>query len=60
VCYAKALKENRGVALGNDVETFLNGVPLNRAVDLLNDDRPLNSTETDLLARMTDPLPELP
>jgi hypothetical protein len=60
VCYAKALRENRGVALGNDVETFLNGVPLDRAVDLLNDDRPLNSTETDLLARMTNPLPELP
>lgn len=60
MCYAKALKENRGVALGDDVETFLNGVPLNRAVALLKNDAPQNSTEADLLARMTDPLPELP
>jgi hypothetical protein len=60
MCYAKALKENRGVALGNDVETFLNGVPLNRAVALLKNDAPQSSTEADLLARMTDPLPELP
>jgi hypothetical protein len=60
ICYEKALKANRGVALGDDVEKFLNGVPLDRAEALLKGKSPQNPTEADVLARMTDPLPELP
>lgn len=60
ICYEKALKANQGVALGDDVEKFLNGVPLDRAVALLKGGSTKNTTEADLLARMTDPLPTLP
>lgn len=60
ICYEKALMANRGVALGDDVEKFLNGVPLDRAEALLKGKSPKNPTEADVLARMTDPLPKLP
>ena len=59
-CYQKALDSNQGVALGDDVERFLNGIPLDQAESLLKGRKPKTPTERDLLARLTDPLPELP
>ena len=59
-CYQKALDANEGVALGDDVERFLNGIPLDRAEALLKGTKPKTAAEHDLLDRLTDPLPELP
>ena len=59
-CYQKALDDNEGVALGDDVERFLNGIPLDHAESLLKGSKPKTAAEHDLLARLTDPLPELP
>ena len=59
-CYQKALDANMGVALGDDVERFLNGIPLNQAELLLKGAKPTTASEHDLFSRLTDPLPELP
>lgn len=59
-CFQRALEENKGVALGDDVERFLNGIPLNHAENLLKGSKPNSVAEHDLLARLNDPLPELP
>jgi len=59
-CYQRALDANDGVALGDDVERFLNGIALDRAEALIKGTKPRNGAESDLLARLTDPLPELP
>jgi len=59
-CYSKAMREDRGVALGDDVDKFLNGVSLSRAIELLRGQPATNAVESDLFQRMIDPLPELP
>lgn len=59
-CYQNALISNRGVALGDDVERFLNGISLSQAESLLKGAKPMTDAERDLLARLNDPLPELP
>ena len=59
-CYQKALDANEGVALGDDVERFLNGIPIDHAESLLKGAKPKTAAEHDLLARLNDPLPELP
>ena len=59
-CYQKALDANEGVALGDDVERFLNGIPIDHAENLLKGAKPKTAAEHDLLARLNDPLPELP
>jgi len=59
-CYQRALDANDGVALGDDVKRFLNGIALDRAEALIKGTKPRNGAESDLLARLTDPLPELP
>ncbi len=60
VCYQKALDANQGIALGDDSARFLNGIALDRAEALIKGSKPKSESENDLLARMTDPLPELP
>ena len=59
-CYQRALDANEGVALGDDVERFLNGIPIDHAESLLKGAKPKTAAEHDLLARLNDPLPELP
>ena len=59
-CYQKALDANQGIVLGDDTKRFLNGIPLDRAEALIQGSKPKSDSERDLLARMTDPLPELP
>lgn len=59
-CYQKALDSNKGVALGDDVERFLNGISLDRTEALLKGTKPKTAAERDLLYRLNDPLPELP
>ena len=59
-CYQRALDANEGVALGDDVERFLNGIPIDHAESLLKGTKPKTAAEHDLLARLNDPLPELP
>ena len=59
-CYQRALDANEGVALGDDVERFLNGIPIDHAESLLKGAKPKTGAEHDLLARLNDPLPELP
>jgi len=59
-CYQKALDNNEGVSLGDDVERFLNGVPLDRVESLLAGAKASNPVERDLIARLSDPLPEIP
>lgn len=59
-CYQKALDAGEGVALGNDVHRFLNGISLHRTDELLSGSRPKTDAEKDLLRRLNDQLPELP
>lgn len=59
-CYERALGAGRGVALGDDVERFLNGVSLDRVDQLLSGAPATTRAEHDLLARLDDGLPELP
>ncbi len=59
-CYQKSLDSEKGVALGDDVERFLNGISLGQAERLLRGAKPKTAAEHDLLARLTDPLPEIP
>ena len=55
-CYARALAEGDGAALGDDVGRFLNGLSLHRADELIGGARPRNDIERDFLRRMNDPL----
>ena len=55
-CYARALAEGDGAALGDDVSRFLNGLSLHRADELIGGARPRNDIERDFLRRMNDPL----
>ena len=50
----------KGIALGDDVERFLNGIPLDQAESLVKGSKPKTAAEHDLRARLNDPLPELP
>ena len=59
-CYKKALANNEGVVLGDDVDRFLNGIKLDRAEELINGAAPANPAEKDLLARLQSQLPVLP
>ena len=59
-CYQKALQNGDGVALGNDVQRFLNGLSLHRADELMSGARPRNDAERDLVKRLAEQLPELP
>ena len=59
-CYKKALANNEGVVLGDDVDRFLNGIKLDRAEELINGAAPTNPAEKDLLARLQSQLPVLP
>lgn len=59
-CYARARELGRGVALGDDVEKYLNGISLQRVDELLAGDRPTSRVEADLLIRLNDGLPVLP
>lgn len=59
-CFQRALEANQGVALGDDVERFLNGIPLDLAEKLLKGSKPKSPAEQDLITRLNDPLPELP
>lgn len=59
-CFERALAAGRGAALGDDVERFLNGIPLDRAVELIGGARPKSAAENDLITRIESPLPELP
>ena len=59
-CYKKALTNNEGVVLGDDVDRFLNGIKLDRAEELINGAAPTNPAEKDLLARLQSQLPVLP
>lgn len=59
-CFQKALDANQGIVLGDESERFLNGIRLDRAEALIKGSKPKSESENDLLARMTDPLPELP
>jgi hypothetical protein len=42
------------------VERFLNGIPIDHAENLLKGSKPKTASEQDLLARLNDPLPEIP
>lgn len=59
-CFRHALDEGRGAALGDDVERFLNGISLDRATELIGGSRPKTAAESDLVSRLSSPLPELP
>jgi hypothetical protein len=59
-CYERALELGRGVALGDDVERFLDGVSLSRVDELLSGAAPTSRVEHDLLARLNEGLPVLP
>jgi len=59
-CFRSALAAGRGSALGDDMERFLNGIALDRAVALLKGATPTSAAESDFLVRSQDPLPELP
>lgn len=59
-CYQRAIELGRGVALGDDVERFLNGVSLTRVDELLSGSKPTSRVEEDLLARLNEGLPALP
>jgi hypothetical protein len=59
-CYKKAMANSEGVVLGDDVARFLNGIPLQRAEDLMNGQKPATASEKDLLARLQSQLPALP
>ena len=59
-CFRRALAAGRGAALGDDVDRFLNGITLDRAVELIGGARPKTPAENDLVARIESPLPELP
>jgi hypothetical protein len=59
-CYQRALELGRGVALGDDVERFLDGVSLARVDELLSGAAPTSRVEHDLLARLNEGLPVLP
>ena len=59
-CFRHALAAGSGSVLGDDVERFLNGLRLDRAVELLKGAQPTTAVERDFLARSHDPLPELP
>lgn len=55
-CYATAVANGEGAALGDDVDRFLNGLSLHRADELLGGARPRNDVERDFLRRMKNPL----
>jgi len=59
-CFRRALAAGRGAALGDDVDRFLNGITLDRAVELIGGARPKTPAENDLVARIESPLPALP
>ena len=59
-CYARARELGRGVALGDDVEKYLNGISLQRVDELLAGHSPTSRVEADLLIRLNDGLPVLP
>jgi hypothetical protein len=59
-CYQRALELGRGVALGDDVDRFLDGVSLARVDELLGGADPISRVEHDLLARLNEGLPVLP
>ena len=59
-CYERAIELGRGVALGDDVERFLDGVSLARVDELLSGATPTSRVEHDLLARLNEGLPVLP
>ncbi|MEY3680881.1 MAG: hypothetical protein RL547_1494 [Actinomycetota bacterium] len=60
ICYRQAIDSDRGVVLGDDVERFLNGVPLSRVDELLGGSTPTSRAERDLVTRLDDGLPVLP
>lgn len=51
-CFAAAVREQRAVILGEDVERFLSGTSLPRAVELLDGASPENDAERDLARRL--------
>lgn len=55
-CYAKAVANGDGAALGDDVERFLNGLSTHRADELLAGAKARNEIERDFLRRMKNPL----
>ena len=55
-CYAKAIANGDGAALGDDIDRFLNGLSLHRADELMGGARPRNDIERDFLRRMRNPL----
>ena len=59
-CFRQALEAGHGAALGDDMERFLNGITLDRAVALLKGAEPSGVSESDFLVRVQSPLPELP
>lgn len=59
-CFRHALEAGKGSALGDDMERFLNGITLDRAVALLKGNAPAGASERDFLERVRNPLPELP
>jgi hypothetical protein len=59
-CFEHAMAKGRGVALGDDVERFLNGISLHRLDELMSGASPANAAESDLMVRLSNELPELP
>ena len=59
-CFQHAMAKGRGVALGDDVERFLNGISLHRLDELMSGASPANAAESDLMVRLSNELPELP
>ena len=59
-CYQKALDANQGIVLGDDAKRFLNEISLDRADSLIKGSKPQSAAERDLVAKLIDPLPELP
>lgn len=55
-CFDRALRDGDGAILGDDVARFLNGLPLDRADELLGGARPRTEAERDFLHRMKSPL----
>ncbi len=59
-CYSRALSNNDGVVLGDDVARFLNGTSLLRVEELLSGKKAKTAAEQDLLSRLQSQLPALP
>jgi hypothetical protein len=51
-CFAKAVREENPIVLGDDVARFLGKVSLDRAAELINGAKPKDAAESDLVRRI--------